>query len=110
VEVGFFKQFFERLISYSAFSAFRVFRENLNKILPFIREMIAEPLFWVILVSLIVLIITGYALDRKEKRKPDMKNICQYCKGYGELATQNKGQKKSAICPHCSGTGWTGSE
>jgi len=33
--------------------------------------------------------------------------ICHHCNGYGELITKTEGQKKSTICPHCCGTGWT---
>ena len=79
----------------------------LKKFVYYIKSISGEPLFWVILIGLIIITIIGSASERKEKRKLDKKNICQNCKGYGELVTENKGQKESTICPHCSGTGWT---
>jgi hypothetical protein len=97
-------EFFELVIKGGIFVLIKRF---LPKILPYIGQIIREPLFWVILIGLIIVIIIGNVLERKEKRKLDKKKICQNCKGYGELVIKNKGQKESAICPHCSGTGWT---
>jgi len=88
----------------------KVLKENLPKILSYIKQMVREPLFWGIVIGVLIFIIigiVGYGLERREKRNLDKKNICQYCKGYGELVTKTKGEKKNTICPHCCGTGWT---
>jgi DnaJ-class molecular chaperone len=96
---------------------FVLIKKFLPKILPYINQMIREPLFGVILAILIALAIIGTIAEHREKKSKlrhtpketegysDKKRICYYCKGYGELVTKDKGQKK--ICPHCSGTGWT---
>ena len=98
---------------------FAVIKKFFPKILSYINQMIREPLFWIVLAIFIGLAIIGTIAERREKRNKrkhrpnkkevtsDKKGICHYCKGYGELVTENKGQKKNTICPHCSGTGWT---
>jgi hypothetical protein len=78
----------------------------------YIKFLTGEPLFWVILIGLIIIIIFAYALERKKKRSPldphkKNENLCQACKGYGELTTQVNGQKQSTLCTHCGGTGWS---
>lgn len=77
---------------------------------PYIKSFIGEPLFWGIVIGVLIISIIGYigyVLEHKKKRNLDKKNICQYCKGYEELVTKTKGEKKNTICPHCCGTGWT---
>jgi hypothetical protein len=46
----------------------KVIREFLPKILSYIKQMIREPLFWVILVIFIGLAIIGTIEERREKK------------------------------------------
>ncbi len=41
----------------------------IKKLLPYIKEMIGETLFWIILIELVVLGIIGYLLKREIKNK-----------------------------------------
>lgn len=81
-----------------------------NQYVQKIKSFIIKHPFEVISIGLIIIIIviTAHVLERKKKRPlPKKKNICQACKGYGELITQVNGEKNKTTCPHCAGTGWT---
>jgi len=96
----------------------KVFKEIFPRILSYIKQIVQEPLFWVILIIIIALVIIGIIQERREKKSErnraqketegnsDKKVICHYCNGYGELMDKGKGRKKRTICPHCSGAGW----
>jgi hypothetical protein len=45
----------------------KIMKEFFPKILPYIKQMIREPLFWIILIGLVVLAIIGYISEKVEK-------------------------------------------
>lgn len=47
----------------------KVMKEFLPQILPFIKQMIREPLFWIILIGLVVIGIIGYVSENREKKE-----------------------------------------
>ena len=40
----------------------------IKEFLPYIKQMIREPLFWIILIGLVVLGIIGYVSEKREKK------------------------------------------
>ena len=92
----------------------RVFKEIFPNFLSYVKKIVEEPLFWVILIIIIALGIIGIIQERREKKserkrapkESEGKIICHYCNGYGELMDKGKGREAGTICPHCSGTGW----